>query len=61
MLEVNQAGAQTEQKSKLKDLCIDLFNEWSCGLTYEEQTVWLWNAKVEMVRIKQKRKSLMAL
>jgi len=39
------------------DKYIPLFNEWLMDLTPEEKEIWVWNALVEMLKIKQKRKS----
>ena len=36
----------------------NLLKEWLYDLTLEEKQIWLWNAKVEMIRIKQRRAQL---
>jgi len=47
-----------EEKTTLdiEGICRDLFREWQTDLTLEEKHLWLWNASVEMVRIKRRRK-----
>ena len=35
--------------------CNDLFREWLEDLSAEEKEAWLWNASIEMLRIKRRR------
>jgi hypothetical protein len=51
--------AQTEGEagSGLIDMCNKLFQKWMLELTAEEKEVWLWNASVDLLKIKQRRKT----
>lgn len=48
------ATISTEEEL-LAGMCNDLFREWSVDLDVEEKKVWLWNALVEMHRIKKRK------
>jgi hypothetical protein len=41
----------------MRKICAELFQTWLVELTNEEKEIWLWNALVEMARIKQRRKT----
>lgn len=41
--------------SCMEDMCRDLFKEWLFDLAFEEKEIWLWNASVEMHKIRQRR------
>lgn len=55
MSEIATMRAQEETLSGMKDMCSLLFNEWLSDLDFEEKKIWLWNASVEMHRIKERR------
>lgn len=55
MSEVATMRKQEETVSGMKDMCTCLFREWLTDLDFEEKKIWLWNASVEMRRIKQRR------
>ncbi len=58
MLQIAQSNVANEERSGILDMCNDLFKEWLYNLDSEEQKIWLWNASVEMLRIKQRRPRL---
>lgn len=39
----------------MSNMCDDLFRKWLVDLTREEKEIWLWNASIEMCKIKQRR------
>ena len=43
------------EKLEMLKICSELFSKWLDDLTLEEQKIWLWNAKAEMVKIKRGR------
>jgi len=43
--------------SAMKEMCNQLFREWLVDLNFEEKKVWLWNASVELYKIRQRRNS----
>ncbi len=51
--------AKTEQANEgiIMERYAPLFKEWLFDLTPEEKEIWIWNALVEILKIKQKRKS----
>lgn len=51
------AIAKTEEKpvTYMTNMCSGLFKEWLVDLTLEEKEIWLWNASVDMYKIKQRR------
>ena len=53
------AEVQETQNSEvwMRKICAELFKTWLVELTNEEKEIWLWNALVEMARIKQRRKT----
>ena len=51
---------ETNRSQQMERWCIELLNEWLFELTAEEQEVWLWNATVEMARIKRRRSLALA-
>jgi len=55
MPEVAVMKREEETVAGMKDMYSGLFREWLMDLTFEEKKVWLWNASVEMLRIKQRR------
>lgn len=55
MLEAATMHMEEEAISGMADMCNDLFREWSVELSLEEKKIWLWNASVEMHRIKQRK------
>ncbi len=55
MSEVATMKRQEEEMSGMRDMCNGLFREWLADLTLEEKKIWLWNASVQMYRIKQRR------
>ena len=55
MLQATQVTVERGSGLEIVDMYNDLLKEWLYDLSYEEKLVWLWNAKVEMVRIKQRR------
>jgi hypothetical protein len=55
MPEVATRKLEEETITVMTDMCSDLFKEWLFDLTLEEKEIWLWNALVEMDRIKQRR------
>ncbi len=57
MLQVAEEKAEQKPKDWMIAMCNDMFREWLFDLTPEEQEIWLWNAMVGILRIKQRRKS----
>lgn len=57
MPEVATARRDEEAISCMTNMCSDLFREWLFDLSLEEKEIWLWNASVEMCKIKQRRPS----
>lgn len=56
MLELKEKPESDVNETKeLLDLCQSLFNEWMFELNLCEKKIWLWNALVEMAKIKQRR------
>lgn len=55
MSEVETKKIGEEAVTTLANMCSELFVEWLVDLTLEEKEAWLWNASVEMRRIKQRR------
>ena len=55
MSEVVTVQMEEETISGMKDMCSDLCREWLVDLTFEEKKIWLWNASVEMLKIKRRR------
>ena len=56
MLQIEEALAAEQKQFRVIDAYNDLLKEWLYNLTFEEKMIWLWNAKVEMLRIKQRRR-----
>ncbi len=54
MPEVATMKTEEENISGMKDMCSELFREWLVDLNLEEKKIWLWNAAVEMRKIKQR-------
>lgn len=54
---VAKGAEKTEEKVTVEmvKLCNNLFKEWVVNFTLEEKEIWLWNALVEMAKIKQRR------
>ena len=53
-----QAGSHEETEKEIiemENMLRDLFNEWMLDFSFEEKQVWLWNAMVEMVKIRERR------
>jgi len=57
MSRVAEVRVEEEMEAEMVSLCDELLREWSQELSFEEKQIWLWNALVEMVKIKQRRKS----
>ncbi|MGE5196998.1 MAG: hypothetical protein ACM3IL_00630 [Deltaproteobacteria bacterium] len=55
MPQVTEAKAGNEVE--MLKMCNGLFKEWLVDLDAEEKQVWLWNALVEMLKIKQRKKA----
>lgn len=55
MLKTEQAAVQEEGLFEILNMYNDLLKEWWYDLNFEEQKIWLWNAKTEMRRIKYRR------
>jgi hypothetical protein len=57
MLELKEAPPCGHETNELVNLCQNLFNEWMFELNFPEKEFWLWNALVEMAKIRQRRVS----
>ena len=57
MFELEKAVVKDRQ-GEIEDLCQNLVREWLLDLNYQEKEIWLWNALVEMAKIKQRRRSM---
>lgn len=55
MLELKEAPPCKDETNEMVDLCQSLFNEWMFELRLPEKEIWLWNALVDMRRIRQRR------
>ena len=55
MSEVITMKIEEETVTYMENMCCDLFREWSVDLNLEEKKILLWNASVEMRKIKQRR------
>ena len=53
-----QVAAKHEEAihAEMETLCKNLFKEWLFDLTFEEKQIWLWNALVDLKKIKQSKK-----
>ena len=56
MSQILEAKGEPEIADPLMGRYIPLFKEWLSDLTPEEKEIWIWNALVGILRIKQKRK-----
>jgi hypothetical protein len=57
MSQVVETKPEHDAMSGMMTLCNGLFEEWLVDLSWEEKEIWLWNASVEMIRIKRRRAS----
>jgi len=57
MLQMERTKKEGASTAETEQMCNSLLKIWSVDLTFEEKQVWLWNAWVEMIKIKQRRKS----
>lgn len=57
MPQVLEAKTEQANADAIMERCAPLFKEWLIDLTPEEKEIWIWNALVEILKIKQKRKS----
>ena len=57
MLEAADVIKEETVDVDMENMCGNLFKEWLLDLTLQEKEIWLWNALVEMVKIKQRRKT----
>lgn len=57
MLQVQEAKQGENSSDWELNICNDLFKEWLNDLSQEEKEVWLWNALLDMAKIKQRRNS----
>lgn len=55
MAEISAVKTEEETLTYTTNMCNDLFKEWSVDLNFEEKEIWLWNASVDMYKIKQRR------
>jgi hypothetical protein len=55
MSEVATKKIEEEAITTMANMCSDLFVEWLVDLTLQEKEIWLWNALVQMHKIKQRR------
>ena len=55
MIEIAIAKTKEEPVTCMTNMCSELFKECSVDLTLEEKEIWLWNASVDMYKIKQRR------
>lgn len=55
MPEIETVKPAAEAARFMEDLCRNLFKEWLFDLTAEEKEIWLWNASVEMHKVRQRR------
>ncbi len=55
MSQVEEAKVEEVVGDEMVNMCISLVKEWLVNLTFEEKQIWLWNALVEMIKIKQRR------
>ena len=56
MPQATEVKVEEETPVELVDMCNGLFKEWMVDLSFEEKQIWLWNALVEILKIKQRRK-----
>lgn len=56
MSQVAETKAAEGTEAEIVNMCNSLFKEWLTDLTPEEKEIWLWNASVELMRIKKRRK-----
>jgi hypothetical protein len=55
MSEVVESRIGEEAEVEMLNLYINRLKEWLADLTFEEKQIWLWNAAVEILKIKQRR------
>lgn len=55
MSQVAETKTSQEVEVWMTNMCNDLFNEWLVDLSIEEKEIWLWNASVELLKIKRRR------
>jgi len=55
MSEVATERIGEEAVACMTNMCNDLFKQWSVDLNFGEKEIWLWNASVEMYKIKHRR------
>jgi hypothetical protein len=58
MLELKDAvekGMGSQEAREIKNLFRNLFKEWLLDLNSQEREIWLWNALVEMEKVKERR------
>jgi hypothetical protein len=55
MSEVATKKIEEEAITTMANMCSDLFVEWLVDLTLQEKEIWLWNALVQMHKIKQRK------
>jgi len=57
MQQALEAKTGQENADAIMDGYVPLLKEWLIDLTPEEKEIWIWNALVEILKIKQRRKS----
>ena len=55
MVQLSDVYAGEETDVRTRGLCNDMYREWLFDLNSQEKEVWLWNALVEMAKIRQRR------
>ncbi len=55
MIELKERAEGEKAVIGIENLCQSLFNEWLLDLNFKEKEIWLWNALVEMAKIKKRR------
>ena len=50
-------GGTMIKDAQLEGIFDELYREWEIDLQPDEQEIWLWNAMVEIKKIKQRRES----
>ena len=61
MPELKELAEENKTIIEMENLCHSLFNEWLLELNFHEKEIWLWNALVEMAKIKERRRPIQAI
>ena len=58
MFDLENIVEKDKKAVEIENLCRNLVKEWFFDLNYQEKEIWLWNALVEMAKIKQRRRQM---